>query len=91
MEYVILAILLAVAAGYGCLQLRAARDWDGLYGFAGKAPIAGWILWLALMMADMTRDPASHTLWPFEIVIGMMLSSFYLLALSCIRRIANEP
>ena len=71
MDFVILALLLLVVAAYVRLQMHAERDWDGLYGFAGKAPMAGWLLWLALLMADMTRDPASHSLWPFEVVIGL--------------------
>jgi len=89
MDFVILAIVLAVAAGYSWLQLRAARDWEGFYGFAGKAPIAGWLLWLALFMADMTRDSTSHSLWPFEVVIGLAMASLYLLALSGVRRVAS--
>lgn len=89
MDFVILALLLLVAAAYVRLQMHAARDWDGLYGFAGKAPMAGWLLWLALLMADMTRDPASHSLWPFEVVIGLVLASLYLMALSGVRRIAS--
>lgn len=89
MDFVILALLLSVVAAYAVLQMHAARKWEGLYGFAGKAPMAGWLLWLALLMADMTRDPASHSLWPFEVVIGLVLASLYLVALSSVRRIAS--
>lgn len=89
MDFVIFALLLLVAAGYIRLQVRAARDWEGLFGFAGKAPLAGWALWSALFAADIMRDPTSHSLWPFEVVMGLVLASLYLMAISGMRRIAG--
>lgn len=66
------ATLLAVPLLYIVLQLRALMRWAGLSGVLAKVSAVVAAGWVALFAVQVSIDPTSHNLWPFEL---LMLSS----------------
>jgi hypothetical protein len=67
---------------YITLQVRALNRWDGTFRMAASLPVLAWTLWGLVFAIDVTRDPTSHNLFPFEILIGAILASGYLCVLA---------
>jgi hypothetical protein len=62
----------ALLAGVWAVRLsRASRDEWKIFVWLPVAPL-GW--WAFVMARDVTRDPTSHNLWPFELVAVASLS-----------------
>lgn len=74
---------------YITLQVRALNRWDGTFRMAASLPVLAWTLWGLVFAIDVTRDPTSHNLFPFEIPIGAILASGYLCVLAIFRRIMS--
>jgi hypothetical protein len=78
-------VVAAIGIGGVVMPIRALRRWQGGWRYAALvavAPIAFVVLRIAF---DVSRDPTSHNLWPFEIVqIGVL--SLVLLAILAIAR-----
>ena len=83
-----LIILALVLAGIG-VPLWSVWKWHGGWKIAAAAPAAVVVFVVLRILIDTARDPTSHNLWPFEILM------FGTLALACIgvlkvaRRIMN--
>ena len=52
------------------LSKKSREEWR-LLAYVPVAPLALWAPWIAW---DVTRDPTSHNLWPFEAVMWGLLS-----------------
>ena len=81
-------LLLAIPLAYLWLQVRTIRRWAGKWRLAACLPVLGWAIWLVGFVHDVVRDPTSHNLFPFEILIGVGLSIIYLGALAIGRWLA---
>ncbi|MBY0492331.1 MAG: hypothetical protein K2R93_21010 [Gemmatimonadaceae bacterium] len=66
------------------LQLRYLRSWSGIWRVLSLVPPLLIVAQIAVIAWDTTRDPTSHNLWPFEIVISVIaaLAAYGLLALA---------
>ena len=73
------------------LQARLLRRWAGGWRLAAGLPLLGWAVWGGNFARDVTRDPTSHNLFPFEILFGALVRCAYLGCLAVLRRIARGP
>lgn len=80
-DLAVLVLLLVPPLGYVLAQ-RAALRWQGGWRMASLAPLAGWALWTLNFAVDVARDPSSHNLLPFEILMGVLLALGWLGALA---------
>lgn len=84
---VVLALLLLVAFVWA--QARSLARWRGGWRFAAVLPLLGVAFVLARIVFDTRRDPTSHNLWPFEVVIGVVLALVALGLLGAGRRVSG--
>lgn len=73
--------LLAIA-----LSIVALVRWTGPWRHAGGLPLVFFAIWLVLFIFDLTRDPTSHNLWPFEMLYWAGLTLAWLFALFVARK-----
>jgi len=52
------------------LSVVAVIRWPGGWRYAGGLPLLAFAIWLMNFTIDVTRDPTSHNLWPFELLYG---------------------
>jgi len=57
----------AAIVGIGCH--KRAKDSRGEWTLLAWVPIVPLLIWGVLMARDVTRDPTSHNLWPFELFL----------------------
>jgi CDP-diglyceride synthetase len=67
----VVGVLAAVARAWGKARLRAVVL---VVGASVPAPI------LARIVAETSKDPTSHNLWPFEVIIAVMIGALCSLA-----------
>jgi hypothetical protein len=84
-DLVVQAALLGIPVAYLLVQIRAASLWRGGLRWAALLPLALWAVWIVVLVLDLSRDPTSHNLFPFEILIGALLSLSYLACLGLVR------
>lgn len=85
-----LPLLLAIPAAWVWAQVAVLRRWRGAWRLAGALPLAPAAVWLVLFLRDVTADPTSHNLFPFEIGIGAVASIAYLGVLTLLRRLVTR-
>ena len=82
--FVVFAVVLAFAAAV----LRTAVRWRGIWRWLATLPL----LVLALAVVDIVLNPSSHNLWPFELLIWVVLGFIILGVAATIRsRLVKEP
>ena len=70
---------------------RLLRRWAGAWRLAAGLPLLGWAIWGGNFARDVTRDPTSHNLFPFEVLIGAGMALLYLGGLAVLRRLTLGP
>jgi hypothetical protein len=84
-----------VALGLGVLGLGAPawmiRRWSGAWRLAAAVPAALMVFVVLRIVVGVTRDPTSHNLWPFEIVIAGALCAGLCLALVIAHKFLAAP
>lgn len=65
-----LLAVLAVGGGAVAAPLQAWRRWRGAWRIVAAAPIVAMAFVAGRILLDTARDPTSHNLWPFEILIA---------------------
>jgi len=63
--------------------------WRGGWRLAAALPIAAMTFVALRIVIDTARDPTSHNLWPFEIIMWGGGSFLFMVALKFARRISN--
>ena len=48
-------------------------------------PLPLWLVWGAILVVDLFRDPTSHNLFPFEILLGAIIALVYLALLRLVQ------
>jgi hypothetical protein len=61
--------MLALGIGGVIVPVWAARKWQGGWRIAALAPVAVLGFVILRIVIDTARDPTSHNLWPFEIIM----------------------
>lgn len=89
-DLAVLVLVLVPPLGYVLAQ-RAALRWQGGWRVAGLLPLAGWAIWTIVFAIDVTRDPTSHNLLPFEILAGVALALGWLGTVALGRRLFGSP
>jgi hypothetical protein len=81
-------MLAALGLGVGgiALPVWAVRRWRGGWRLAAALPLAAIALVAARIVVDTARDPTSHNLWPFEILMAGGASVAFLGLLALARR-----
>lgn len=87
MELILVQLLLLAPVGYLALQVIILRRWRGGFRLAAALPCLGWLIWAARFVHDVSLDPTSHNLFPFEMLIGVIASLGYLGVLAVLRRL----
>jgi hypothetical protein len=84
-------VLLGVPLLYAYLQGRLLRRWTGGWRLVAGLPLLGWATWVGKFARDVTLDPTSHNLFPFEVLIGTCAAMAYLgcSALEPIRKVCT--
>ncbi len=81
--------ILALVVGAIVLSVRTVRKWRGGWRIAAAVP-AAWVAFVILrIVLDTARDPTSHNLWPFEILIACGGAVLIIGLLSLVRRFAK--
>jgi hypothetical protein len=86
-----LPLLFGLPLAYGWQQLRVLRRWPGGWRLAAAMPLPGWGVWAGSFAHDVSRDPTSHNLFPFEILMCAAVAALYLGGLALLRRLARAP
>lgn len=84
-----LLMLGLAAAGIGW-PLWALWRWRGGWRWLAAAPAAAVAFVLLRIVLDTARDPTSHNLWPFEVVMVAGASLVAMLALALVRRMTGN-
>jgi hypothetical protein len=84
-------MLVMAAFGIGAIvmPIRALRRWQGAWRYAALVAVAPIAFVVLRIVFDVSRDPTSHNLWPFEIVQVGLLSLILLGGLGIARRAAG--
>jgi hypothetical protein len=80
-----LAVLAVLFGGVG-LPVWAVWKWRGPWRAAAAVPLAGMAFVVVRILVDTARDPTSHNLWPFEILMAGAASLVVVGALALARR-----
>jgi hypothetical protein len=88
-DLLISVVLFGVPIAYLALQLRILTRWTGGFRTAALLPPALWAVWAAVFAFNVMRDPTSHNLFPFELLIGALLSLAYLGCLALVRTLVR--
>ena len=83
--FVVMAGILGIAVAYLAAQACCVIRWRGGWRLAAGLPLLGWAVWGGLFARDVTADPTSHNLFPFEIMIAVTAALVYLGVLAVAR------
>jgi hypothetical protein len=80
-------VIVALALGSIALPVRSMIRWHGGWRLAAAVPLGLMIFVILRIIIDTTRDPSSHNLWPFEILMFGACAVAIIGALSLARKI----
>lgn len=89
-DAIMLALLAGLSLSYVVAQYFALKRWTGGLRIAAAMPLPLWLVWGAVLVADLLRDPTSHNLFPFEILLGAIVALLYLAFLRLVRFIIPQ-
>jgi hypothetical protein len=69
--------------------VRLLRRWAGPWRLAAALPLVGWAAWTFIFARDVTADPTSHNLFPFEVLFWALIATGYLGCLAVLRRLVR--
>jgi hypothetical protein len=76
-------------AGIG-VPLWSVWKWRGGWRIAAAIPAAGVVFVVLRIVIDTARDPTSHNLWPFEILMAGTGALLYIGVLALVRRLRRD-
>jgi len=79
-------VVLALGVGGLVWPVRALLRWRGGWRMAATVPAALMAFVILRLLVGVSRDPTSHNLWPFEILMVGMLSTVIMVILTLVRR-----
>ena len=85
MSVFMIGVLVLGACGF-VLPVRALRRWRGGWRIAAAVPAALMSLVVLRLISGVTRDPTSHNLWPFEILMVGLFSVVVMVVLTLLRK-----
>lgn len=71
------------------LSVMAFKRWAGGWRYAGGLPLVLFGVWAVILIISVIRDPTSHNLWPFEMMIWASGTLVYLGVLFGARKLIN--
>jgi hypothetical protein len=86
-----LLIAFGLPVVYLVVQVRALRRWEGTARALAWLPVLAAGLYGLNFALDVARDPTSHNLFPFELIIGSVLGLGFLGLCALGRRIVACP
>ena len=89
-DALMIALLVGVPLSYVAVQYFALTRWTGALRIAAAVPLPLWLVWGAKLVVDLFRDPTSHNLFPFEILLGAIAALVYLASLRLVRFITPQ-
>jgi hypothetical protein len=75
---------------YAALQFLCLLWWRGGLQWAAAIPLAAWLVWGMIVWRDTSRDPSSHSLLPFEALLGTLAGTTYLVLLLIVRAVLHR-
>ncbi len=80
---------IAAALFFGAilLDIFLIRRWRGWWRGAACLPIAALVIWAAVIVVGIIRNPTSHNLWPMELILWGAGSLVALGLLSLLKRL----
>lgn len=85
--FVGMAGILGFAVAYLAAQACCVSRWSGSWRLAAGLPLLGWAVWGGTFARDVSNDPTSHNLFPFEIMTGATVALVYLGVLTVARHV----
>ena len=82
--------VLVLGVGGFLLPVRALLRWRGGWRVAAAVPAALMGFVVVRLVVGVSRDPTSHNLWPFEILMVGLLSTVIMVLLKLARRAADH-
>jgi hypothetical protein len=86
---VIWAVVLALVALSFVLPLRYRKKWEGRWRTVALLPLGLPAIAIVNITIGLMIDPRSHTLFPFEIIIGCLCSLVATLLVAFIKRVTS--
>ncbi|MGH6945170.1 MAG: hypothetical protein ACREH6_13240 [Geminicoccaceae bacterium] len=74
---------------YLAVQLRILARWHGIARKVAALPLVAWGLYALAFAIQVTSDPTSHNLFPFELIIGSVLGLAFLGVCALTRKVAH--
>ncbi|MBL0143518.1 MAG: hypothetical protein IPP91_15750 [Betaproteobacteria bacterium] len=81
--------VLGLLAGGVAAPVWAIRRWQGGWRFAAALPLVAIAFVVARIVVDTARDPTSHNLWPFEILMAGGAGLAFLAVAYLVKRLAG--
>lgn len=85
-----LFLLAFILASLGVPLWNAAR-WRGVWRLLAALPAVAIIVVIVRILVDTSRDPTSHNLWPFEVLMGGAIALGVNGVLRLVRRMLGMP
>jgi hypothetical protein len=84
MDILLLAVGALLAASFFLVAARVIARWRGARRVIAIALVVAVIAWVTKIGFDVSADPTSHNLWPFEVagLVGLALVVLGLVALT---------
>lgn len=70
MDVVLVVFAALVALAFMIIQVWSLARWSGGWRTAALLPLIGFGFVAARVVFDTRRDPTSHNLWPFEVLLA---------------------
>jgi len=79
--FLFMSVVFAVVLAFAAIVLRTFFRWKGVWRWVAILPLVV----LALAVLDIVLNPSSHNLWPFELIIWVVLGFIVLGVVGAIR------
>ena len=81
--------VLSLLVGFVAAEIVAIRRWTGAWRLSALIPAAVVAFVVLRIVVDAWRDPTSHNLWPFEILLWAGLGLVFLALMWAARMVAR--
>jgi len=89
MDILLLVLALVLFVGFVFAEVRSLARWRSGWRIAALVPLLGVLFVAVRIVFDTRRDPTSHNLWPFEVVVGTAVALAALGLLYAARRMSG--
>ncbi len=90
MNDVFMLVVLSAVVVFAAVEIWVLRKWKGAWRVGAAVPGVAFCLVAANLVLNLSADPASHNMWPFEL-LGWSVIGLVLLAVLGLARLVINP